>query len=246
MLRPARLKSCSRLLAAALSFAAGLTAGARPAGAVPPSVFHEQILQPGDRRVTVAVPARYDGAEPVPLVVVLHFAGAVTPFFGRHMLAELAEPALRNLGAVMIAPDCTDADWTGPDSEATVLAATDWAKRTYRIDPARTLLTGYSMGAMGTWYLAARHQDIFRAALIVSGLPLTRAAEVEWRIPLYVIHSRDDGLLLLKPTADVVAQLRAKGANAQLVVVDGLTHYRVSGFIPYLRAAIPWVRRAWQ
>lgn len=46
-----------------------------------------------------------------------------------------------------------------------LLAATDWAKRTYRIDPARTLLTGYSMGAMGTWYLAARHQDIFRAAI---------------------------------------------------------------------------------
>ena len=146
----------------------------------------------------------------------------------------------------MIAPDCAGADWTDPRSEADVLVATDWAQHEYRIDPARTLLTGYSMGAMGTWYLAARHQDLFRAALVVSGLPLARAVEVEWRIPLYVIHSRDDERLLLKPTADTVAQLRAKGVDVQLVVVDGPTHYHLSGFIPYLRAAIPWIRHAWQ
>ena len=230
------------LAAAAL----GTGGGAAPAVAAKPSTIREEVLQPGGLRVTFAVPAAYDGTTPVPLVVALHFAGKVTPFFGKGFLTALVEPGLRELGAVIAAPDCRGRDWTAPASEADVLAAVDAAMRTYRIDPARVLLTGYSMGAMGTWYLAARHWDRFSAALIVSGLPLARAAEIDWRIPLYIIHSRDDERLLLKPTADVVKQLQAQGDDVRLVVVNGLTHYQVSGFVPYLRAAVPWIERAWR
>ncbi len=227
---------------AAAAFAITVAAAAAPK----PSTIREEVLQPGGLRITFAVPAGYTGATPAPLVVALHFAGKVTPFFGREFLTGLVGPGLRDLGAVIAAPDCRGRDWTDPVSEADVLALVDHAMRTYRIDPARVLLTGYSMGAMGTWYLAARHQDRFSAALIVSGLPLARAAEVDWRIPLYVIHGRDDERLLLKPTADVVKQLQAKGASVRLVVVDGLTHYQLPGFIPYLRAAVPWIQRAWR
>jgi predicted peptidase len=226
--------------------AAALAIAVTAAAAAQTSTIREELLQPGGLRVTFAVPAGYTGATPAPLVVALHFAGKVTPFFGRAYLTGLVEPGLRDLGAVIAAPDCRGRDWTDPVSEADVLALLDDAMRTYRIDPARVLLTGYSMGAMGTWYLAARHQDRFSAALIVSGLPLARAAEIDWRIPLYLIHSRDDERLLLKPTADVVKQLEAKGRDVKLVVVDGLTHYQVSGFVPYLRAAVPWIQKAWR
>ena len=246
MLRPTQPRSRCRPLALPIVFVWALAAGAASAPALPPSTFQELVLQPGERRVTVAVPAGYTGATPVPLVVVLHFAGDITPFYGKHVLAELAEPALRALGAVIIAPDCPGPDWTDPTSEDAVLRAMEYAEGAFRIDPARTLLTGYSMGAMGTWYLAARHQDRFRAALVVSGLPLARTAEIEWRIPLYVIHSRDDERLLLKPTADAVSRLKTNGADVRLVVVDGVTHYQVSRFAPYLRAAVPWIQHAWK
>ncbi len=216
------------------------------AAAAKPSTIREEVLQPDGLRVTFAVPADYTGAKPVPLVVALHFAGRVTPFFGKELLTSLVEPGLRDLGAVIAAPDCRGRDWTDPASEADVLALVDYAMRAYRIDPARVLLTGYSMGAMGTWYLAARHQDRFSAALIVSGLPLAHTAEIAWRIPLYVIHSRDDERLLLKPTADVVKQLEAQGRKVRLVVVSDLTHYQVPGFVPYLRAAVPWIQQAWE
>lgn len=228
---------------AAVAFAVAVAAAA--AGAKP-STICEEVLQPGGLRVTVAVPAEYTGATSVPLVVALHFAGRVTPFFAKAFLTGLVEPGLRDLGAVIAAPDCRGLDWTDPASEADVLAVVDHSMRAYRIDPARVLLTGYSMGAMGTWYLAARHQDRFSAALVVSGLPLARAAEIDWRIPLYVIHSRDDERLLVKPTADIVKQLEAKGRDVKLVVVSGLTHYQVPGFVPYLRAAVPWIESAWR
>jgi predicted peptidase len=233
-------------LAGLAAAALAITVAAAAAAAAKPSTIREEVLQPGGLRVTFAVPAGYTGATPVPLVVALHFAGKVTPLFGKEFLIGLVEPGLRDLGALIAAPDCRGRDWTDPVSEADVLALVDHAMRAYRIDPARVLLTGYSMGAMGTWYLAARHQDRFSAALIVSGLPLAHAAEIDWRIPLYVIHSRDDERLLLKPTADVVKQLQAKGVAVRLDVVGGLTHYQVPGFVPYLRAAVPWIQKAWR
>jgi predicted peptidase len=233
-------------LAGLAAAALAITVAAAAAAAAKPSTICEEVLQPGGLRVTFAVPAGYTGATPVPLVVALHFAGKVTPLFGKEFLIGLVEPGLRDLGALIAAPDCRGRDWTDPVSEADVLALVDHAMRAYRIDPARVLLTGYSMGAMGTWYLAARHQDRFSAALIVSGLPLAHAAEIDWRIPLYVIHSRDDERLLLKPTADVVKQLQAKGVAVRLDVVGGLTHYQVPGFVPYLRAAVPWIQKAWR
>ena len=236
-----------RVLLVGLATAAlGTGVGAAPAAAAKPSTLREEVLQPGGLRVTFAVPAGYTGTTPVPLVVALHFAGNVTPFFGKGFLTALVEPGLRDLGAVIAAPDCRGRGWTDPTSEADVLALVDHAMHAYRIDPARVLLTGYSMGAMGTWYLAARHQDLFSAALIVSGLPLAHAAEVDWRIPLYLIHSRDDERLLLKPTADVVKRLEAEGRDVKLVVVSGLTHYQVPGFVPYVRAAVPWIEDAWR
>ncbi|HVN76533.1 MAG TPA: prolyl oligopeptidase family serine peptidase [Thermoanaerobaculaceae bacterium] len=230
------------LAAAAALGLAGRSVAAAPA---PPSTFSEVVVQPGDRRLTVALPAGFTTAAPSPLVVVLHYAGTVTPFSGKNVLALLVEPALRDLGAVMVAPDCPAADWTAAAAEDAVLGAVEYAKRTFKIDPARTLITGYSMGGTGAWFLAARHQDLFRAALIVSGRPLARADEIEWRIPLEVIHSRDDERIPLKPTADAVAAMRARGADVRLEVVDGLTHYQVAGFVRYLRAAVPWVRSAW-
>ncbi len=59
-------------------------------------------------------------------------------------------------------------------------------------------------------------------------------------------HSRDDEVVPLRPTADIVRVLRDKGVEVELVVVEGLTHYQVPAFVPYMRAAIPWIKRAWK
>ena len=210
------------------------------------ATVREEVLQPGGQRVTVALPDGYEAHKPVPLVLALHFGGKVTPFFGRAVLTNLVEPALRKLGAVIVAPDCTTGTWANEKSEADVLAVLEYVRRTWSVDPGKTLITGYSLGGIGTWALAARHQDLFRAAVVVSGSPPPGVGEVAWRIPLYVIHSRDDEVILLKPTAAMVDRLKAAGAPVTLVVVDGVTHYQVGGFVPHLRAAIPWIKKAWK
>ncbi|MCU0290457.1 MAG: prolyl oligopeptidase family serine peptidase [Thermoanaerobaculaceae bacterium] len=206
----------------------------------------EEVLAPGGQRYTISIPDGYTPGKPVPLVLALHYGGTVTPYYGKPFLVNLVEPALRKLGAIIVAPDCTAGRWTDPQAEADVLTLLDHVGKTWEVDPARTLITGYSMGGMGTWALAAKHQDLFAAALIVAGRPQEDSAEVAWRIPLYVIHSRADEVVPLEPTADIAKVLEEKGVKIKLVVVDGLTHYQVPAFAPFMREAIPWIKRTWK
>lgn len=230
------------LLASAASVLAGAVSGL--AGDLPS--VREEVVPASGQRFTIAIPDGYSPDTPVPLVLALHYGGTVTPYYSKPFLVNLVEPALRKLGAIIVAPDCTAGRWTEPQAEADVLALLEHVGKTWAIDPARTLITGFSMGGMGTWALAAKHQDLFAAALIVAGRPQEGSAEVVWRIPLYIIHSRDDEVVLLKPTADIAKVLDDKGVKVKLVVVDGLTHYQVPAFVPYMREAIPWIKRAWK
>jgi predicted peptidase len=204
-----------------------------------------RFLQPGDRRYTIAIPTDYTTDQPVPLVLALHFGGPVTPFYGRYILTGLVEPALRGLGAIIVAPDCTASDWTHPQSEADVLALLDHIQDTYVVDPQKTLITGYSKGGQGTWCLAAQHQERFSAALIMAGWPQSDTIYVEWKIPLYVIHSREDEVIPLEPTEMVVKQLWAKRVSVELVVLEGIAHHETDRFVEPLRMAVPWLEKVW-
>lgn len=207
--------------------------------------IQEQVLQPGDRRYTIAIPAGYTDDQPVPLVLALHYGGPVTPYYGKGFLVGLVEPALRELGAIIIAPDCTADDWIQPESEDDVLALLDHVQATYNVDPQKTLITGYSMGGTGTWHLAARHQDRFAAALPMASRPGAPAVNAQWDIPIYVIHGEEDEIFPLAMTAYAVNKLQEGDVSIELVTLEGITHYETIRFIEPLREAVPWIEKAW-
>lgn len=212
---------------------------------IPPSKIHERLLETRNLRYAMAFPAGYTGDQPVPLVLALHFGGKVTPYYGKLFLTGLVEPGLRELGALIVAPDCSARDWIQPESETDVLALLDHMLTTYNIDSQRILVTGYSMGGIGTWYLAAHHPNRFAAALVMSGSPPPSVVDVEWQLPLYVIHSRQDEVLPFEETEAVVHRMKTRGAPVELVAVGGITHYETNRFIAPLRAAVPWIQKAW-
>ena len=208
------------------------------------SGIHEQVLPGRGQRYTLAIPNGYTGDEAAPLVVALHWGGMVTPFYGRGVLAGLVEPALRELGALVVAPDCLHGDWTNPQSEGEVLALIAFLQDNYNVDAGKVVITGYSQGGRGTWYMAARNQDTFAAALPIAGLPQPDSAGVEWDVPLYVIHGRRDEVFTFEQTERVVAQLKDRGVAVEFVLLEA-THYETDRFVRPLRAAVPWIREAW-
>ena len=231
----------------------------------------QRELKVGDRSVTYGtlVPKAPPPAGGYPLIVGLHYGTTqepgLSPYFGLGYVGQLVFPALEDLNAVIVAPDAPEFSWAHPASEEAVLAVVTEVKGTLAINPKHTLVTGFSMGGQGAWYLGATHPEIFRAAIPMSALPVTtpvrtRAdaqaartamdSSTEWatpllRMPLYVIHSRADETVPVEPVEQAVRTLKGRGADVTLTLIDDVPHHMVPGFIGALEAAMPWVRGAW-
>lgn len=204
-----------------------------------------------------------------PMIVGLHFGTTqepgLSPYFGLGYVGQLVFPALESLNAVVVAPDAPEFSWAHPDSEAAVLAVIAEVKKTYPINERKTLVTGFSLGGQGTWFFAATHPELFRAAIPMSGAPLTSRVRTrddvqaarkamegssDWatpllKMPLYVIHSRIDESVPVAPVEDAVKTLKGRGADVTLVLLDDVPHARIPGFIEPLEAAIPWIQSVW-
>jgi hypothetical protein len=82
--------------------------------------IHRDVLEPDERRFTKLIPEGYNGENHEPLILALHWGGPKWPFIGESLLGELVEPALEELGEIIVAPDLTYDDWNSPCSEAYV------------------------------------------------------------------------------------------------------------------------------
>ncbi|MDP6447453.1 MAG: prolyl oligopeptidase family serine peptidase [Pirellulaceae bacterium] len=196
-------------------------------------------------RYTLSLPATHDANRAAPMILALHYGGPVTPYYGRGMIEMLVGPALGELNAIIVAPDSIAGRWNNDANERAVLELIDHLKTEFKIAENQTLVTGFSMGGAGTWYFASRHQDLFSAAIPIAGRPLNDGDQVEWKIPLYVIHSRADTVVPLKPTQQAVEALREKDVEVEFVIVEGLDHFDTPRFAEPLRDAAPWIRNVW-
>jgi predicted peptidase len=104
------------------------------------------------------------------------------------------------------------------------------------------VITGYSLGGIGTWFFAARHPEWFSAAVPIAGRP---GENTDVEVPIYAIHGRNDELIGIKPTRRAINRLRENGAVAELIVVDGPSHYETGAFVRPLEGAVRWIRKQW-
>ena len=222
--------------------ASGAAAEAVPV--LPPGTYQQVVTRPGGAtfRYSLFVPTGYGKAGPSPLIVALHYAGEVTPFYGRGMIDGFARPGFENLKAIIVAPDSLGGDWTTEQNEAAAVWLTREVMKSYAVDPHKVALTGYSMGGIGTWFIGSKHQDLFTAVIPVSSAP---AGETDWKIPLYVIHSTDDEILPIEPVREHVARLKARGARIEWRELSKLSHYNTGSFVPALRDASSWLAGVW-
>ena len=213
---------------------------------LPPGIHNETMVSStGDTiRYTIAIPNNYDSANPTPLIVALHFGGTVTPHFGRAIVEVLVAPGLEELQAIIISPDSIAGPWNNEKNENAVIELMDYAIDNYNIDRDKTLLTGFSMGGHGTWYIGSRNQKRFSALIPIAGSPIVENG-VQWSTPIYAIHSRADKVVPIGPTEKYMDSLKEDGHNIVFVAVDDLTHFQTPSFSTSLRDAVPWVRKVW-
>jgi predicted peptidase len=207
---------------------------------------HRRVFEPLGVRYTLHVPDACDPEQASPLVLALHWGGPVAPFTGGDLLEGVVEPALGDLGAVLLAPDRTGETWTTLEAEREVLGLLDAVEGAVAVDRRRVLLTGYSLGGIGTWHLARLHPDRFSAAVPISASPPEEAEARDWPLPLCVIHGRRDELFPFEETARFVDRLRRSGADVEFIPVEGATHFETGRFVQPLARTLPWIRNALQ
>ncbi len=200
-------------------------------------------------RFGLAAPKAIGKNQPVPLVIALHFGYSGTrpsPGYGQEFLALLVEPALRKLEAVMAAPDCPDRNWTSEKSEQAVMELIAHLESRFPVDRSKVVVTGFSLGGFGTWYMAARHPEVFCAAIPVAGRPQPELIDKIDHLSLFVIHSRKDTVVPIGPTEAAVAALKKRGVPVEFMVIAGLSHYETPAYVEYLARAVPWLKRIWE
>jgi predicted peptidase len=214
---------------------------------VSPGLHHLTLSRPGEPTIgyALSVPPGYSPAEPVPLILALHFGvgGGSATGAGGDVIEILIGPALEGLGAIIVAPDSVKGNWTTPENEKAVNALLDMIMARYAIDKKRVAVTGYSMGGQGSWHFAEKFPERFSAAIPVSGTPPESASG--WRLPVLAIHSHDDQVQPFAPTAARIAELEKAGVKAKLIPLNGITHYQMDRFQGALRQAVPWLREVW-
>jgi predicted peptidase len=195
------------------------------------------------------VPKADPPAPGYPIILTLHYASptpGLSPYFGLGFAGQLVLPALQELNGIIVAPDAPAASWVDPLSERLVTAVVAQVKKDFRIDDKRTLVTGFSMGGTGTWYIASKHPDLFRAAVPIAA----PAPDDAWLkgiagVPLYVIHSRQDEVAPIAAVERAVETLRQQGGNVTLTPVDGLSHRETAAYVDPLAASLDWIQKTW-
>jgi predicted peptidase len=232
----------------AVRYAAGQAGSGQAVPVLSPGVHNQTMLLDGKEgklgiRYAISIPANYSPSNPVPLVLALHFGGE--PYgAGSSVLNILVRPALQELGAIIVAPDSTEGQWTTAQNERSVNALLDGVLSSYNIDRKKVVVTGFSMGGAGTWHFGSKYPDRFSAAIPVAGRP-TASAE-GWRLPVFAVHSRQDEVVPIGPAEARIAELQKAGVRAEMLVLTGISHYETSRFVDGLKKAVPWLKEIWK
>lgn len=190
----------------------------------------------------LAVPKGYTPAKSWPLVVALHGSQSdgdnVVPFYARQLAAS---------GHFMLFPTTTDQShmWSAGPEVINVYRLMSWVARRYRIDPRRLIVTGGSMGGMGTWAHLLAKPELWSAGASVAGHPAAMGGEILGNlrgIPFYVLHGEKDtdgaSLAPVENVRKAVAELKRRKIDCVYVEAPGEGH---TPAMKYWRAMNDWI-----
>ena len=144
----------------------------------------------------VYVPTNYSSVSAAPLTFMLHSLTQNQNQYASES-SKFTEAACEQRGSI-----CVTTLGRGPDGNYVNTAELDFwevwhqVAATYRLDPNRTVLSGYSMGGIGTNKLAMAHPDLYARAITLAGSTgvVPAMENLRW-IPVYLEGGAADELV---------------------------------------------------
>lgn len=196
----------------------------------------------GQMSYTIAAPRDLRDDDPRPLVLALHPGGGSR---GGPFLYQIVEPALRDWGAIIVAPDSPGRRWSVESAQQSVLFLLDDVLERYPIDRDRMLVTGFSMGGSGTWFMATHHPEHFSGAIPIASAPGENPLDELGSMPVHIIHSADDERVPVGPAREAADTLAKRNHPVEYTELTGIGHYAMGDYVDALRKAGIWVREQW-
>lgn len=186
------------------------------------------------------VPTSYDPVKGAPLIVALHGLGGTENSFFENYNAGFPKLAEAH-GYIVAAPLGYRVDgsygWglgnppadpvvqvVQARSEEDVMRVLSLVQENYNIDPDRIYLTGHSMGAIGTWKIAAKFPEVWAAIGMFAGAGSPATLSQMQHIPQYVVHGDADPTVNVQGSRTMVERMQELEMTLQYIEVPGGNH----------------------
>lgn len=214
-------------------------------GGTSANIYYLDVGNGDTLRYSLSIPDNYTPGQAVPLILSLHYGTDDSTGVGFKYMTRMIIPALNELNAIIISPDSLYGSWDNQICEQAVLQLIEYIKSKYSIDNNRVLVTGYSMGGIGTWHFAAKYPEIFALGIPIAGKPSQESLSLWGEAPIFVIHGRLDQTFPVEEIVAIVDQLKAEGKPIEANFIDGLGHSIYTNYISYLKETISWIQANW-
>jgi predicted esterase len=190
------------------------------------------------------IPSSYDPRRKAPLIVALHGLGGTEDAFFDQSYGEALPKLAEQRGYIVVAPLGYRVDGgygvalPGADpspagvraralSEQDVMEVLKLVRAQYTIDETRTFLMGHSMGAIGTWALAAKYPEPWAGLGLFAGFGAPSIAPRISHIPQFVVHGDADPTVSVVGSRGMVTALKDAGAAVTYLEIAGGNHSNV-------------------
>lgn len=177
-----------------------------------------------------------------PLIIDLHgFSGDNTD--AHKTTSCYIQTGFSSLDGIIISPNAGNNLWEDLINQEQILSLVDLAVTYLPVDASKIVITGYSAGGNGSWFLGESQPNVFSAAIPISSSYNTTTGGVSrlMEIPFYVIHGEDDDYFPLQLTQDWVNATISAGSDITFVIAPGLNHFEPCNYAPYIEEAAQWL-----
>ncbi|NNE90389.1 MAG: hypothetical protein HKN23_01975 [Verrucomicrobiales bacterium] len=175
-------------------------------------------------------PKRVKRSDSLPLVIYLHGSGERGEDNEQQIRVQgpktlTADDNFRKRPCILIAPQApTDGGWNGGTGDAVLDLIEDIVKNVSVVDSKRVYVTGYSMGAYGSFSLMSKEPDLFAGAVTIAGGANPGIAGDIKKIPIWNFHGDMDATVNVEQSRGIMEALEKARAPVKYTEMAGEGH----------------------
>lgn len=194
-------------------------------------VYHDQQ---GDHKYVVFIPEAYKPDKKWPVIMFLHGAGE-RGSDGRSQtaigLGPMVKARARTFPFIVVFPQCENEKsrylhgWLAESADGQrSLKILEAVERDFSVDPLRRVLTGWSMGAYGTWSIASATPDRWSAVVPLAGGGDVAKVTALKNVPVWTFHGIEDTAIRPQESRKLVEALKKAGGHPHFTELPKVDH----------------------